>query len=446
MWAAHLGGEMGSSQTVLPFKLAANDESLTAHGGLALFGEYLRAMSICGLINLELPGPGSAAGYDPSAHILPLILMLAGGGRTLEDLRGLRHDEGLRLLLRLNEMPSSDATGDWLRRMGAKESGGLAGLQRVNRCVFRRLLRNDERTDYTLDIDATQIVAEKREARYTYKGEKGYMPMVGHIAETGLVIGDEFREGNAAPAAGNLEFLQVCEGAMPKGKRIGAVRADSAAYQAAIFDWCEKTGKVFAIGADQDVAVKTAIAAIPESNWTRFRDGEIAETVHCMNKTKKAFRLVVMRRAREQDLFGDHAPYRYHAIASNRSDEDAQATMEWYSRRGDDSENRIKDLKIGFGMEYMPCGSFRANAAFFSIGALTYNLYLGFRSHALGSGWEHSQVQTVRWRLFQTAGKIVRHGRQVFLKISAAMLDAFAAIRECCARVMREGGAIPETS
>jgi hypothetical protein len=62
--------------------------------------------------------------------------------------------------------------------------------------------------------------------------------------------------------------------------------------------------------------------------------------------------------------------------------------MEWYSRRGEDSENRIKDLKIGFGMEYMPCGSFRANAAFFSIGALTYNLYLGFRSHALGSGWE----------------------------------------------------------
>jgi hypothetical protein len=26
------------------------------------------------------------------------------------------------------------------------------------------------------------------------------MPLVGHIAETGLVIGHEFREGNAAPA------------------------------------------------------------------------------------------------------------------------------------------------------------------------------------------------------------------------------------------------------
>jgi hypothetical protein len=44
------------------------------------------------------------------------------------------------------------------------------------------------------------------------------------------------------------------------------------------------------------------------------------------------------------------------------------------------------------------------------------------------------------------AGKIVRHGRQIFLKIGAAMLDMFAAIRERCARIMRQGGVIPETS
>jgi len=233
---------------------------------------------------------------------------------------------------------------------------------------------------------------------------------------------------------------------MPKGKKIAAVRADSAAYQATIFNWCEGTGKVFAIGADQDIAVKAAIKAIPESDWKTFRDGEIAETVHCMSKTDKAFRLIVMRRPRDQDLFEERSPWRYHAIASNRENEDAATTMEWYSKRGDHSENRIKDLKIGFGMDYMPCGTFSANAVFFSIGVLTYNLYLGFRSAALGSGWERSQVQTVRWRLFQTAGKIVRHGRRVYLKISAAMLDIFSAIRERCALIMQEGDAAPETS
>ena len=121
---------MGSSQTVLSFQLAGTDKSLTAQGGLALFGEYLHGFGVGGLIDRELPAPGSAAGYSPSLHVLPLVLMLAGGGRTLEDLRVLRRDEGLRALLpQLNEMPSSDATGDWLRRIGAKESGGLVGLQ-----------------------------------------------------------------------------------------------------------------------------------------------------------------------------------------------------------------------------------------------------------------------------------------------------------------------------
>jgi hypothetical protein len=74
--------------------------------------------------------------------------------------------------------------------------------------------------------------------------------------------------------AGNLEFLQACERNMPKGKRIVAVRADSAAYQAVIFNWCEVTGKLFAIGADPEAAVKAAIAGIPErlENVPRRRD------------------------------------------------------------------------------------------------------------------------------------------------------------------------------
>ena len=42
----NLVGAMAALQTVLPFKLAATDRSLTAHGGLALVGEYLRAMGV----------------------------------------------------------------------------------------------------------------------------------------------------------------------------------------------------------------------------------------------------------------------------------------------------------------------------------------------------------------------------------------------------------------
>jgi len=46
-----------------------------------------------------------------------------------------------------------------------------------------------------LDVDASQIVAAKREAHKTYKNEKGYMPMLGPLAENGLIVHEEFREG-----------------------------------------------------------------------------------------------------------------------------------------------------------------------------------------------------------------------------------------------------------
>ena len=44
-------------QTVLPFKLDTTDEQLTAHGGLALFGEFLHAMTVPRQLNAALPAP-----------------------------------------------------------------------------------------------------------------------------------------------------------------------------------------------------------------------------------------------------------------------------------------------------------------------------------------------------------------------------------------------------
>ncbi len=417
------------AQTVLPFKLEMTRDTLTAHAGLALVGEYAHALELPRTLDREMPGPGSGAGYDPSDFVMPLVLMLHGGGRSLEDLRQIREDAGLRDLLGLESMPSSDATGDWLRRMGG--GAGLEGVAAVNRDLLLRGMTRDGRSDYTLDIDATQIVAEKKEAAFTYKGEQGYMPIVGHLAENGLVVGDEFRSGNDSPQSRNLEFIEYCVSQMPEGKRIRHLRADSAAYQAAIFNWCERPDDAvgFAIGADLDAAVKASIAEIPEGDWRPYQDGHIAETVHSMNETKKAFRLVVVRRPTQGELFGpDDLGLRCKAIASNR-DETAEATVAWYNRRGETSENRIKELKIGFGMERMPCGTLAANAAFFRIGVIAYNVFVLFKMDALPSDWARHQVQTIRWRLYQTAGKIVDHARKLALKVRRPVHALFEEIR-----------------
>jgi hypothetical protein len=170
----------------------------------------------------------------------------------------------------------------------------------------------------------------------------------------------------------------------------------------------------------------TAIEAIPEAAWTRYADCAVAETLHSMKGTKKSFRLIVVKYERQADLFDDHP--RYHVIASNRV-ESTEATLVGYRQRGEASENGIKELKIGFGMERMPCGQFEANAAFFRIGVIAHNLFVLFKHSALGHDWQRHRVATVRWRLFHLPGKVVRHAGALVLKIAAEFVELFRDIR-----------------
>jgi len=126
------------------------------------------------------------------------------------------------------------------------------------------ILKRDKRTEYTLDTDATVIESEKEGARWTYKKEKGYQPLLGFLFELGLVLGDEFRDGNIPAGSGAAEFLEACHRLMPKGKRIAYFRSDSAAYQATVINSCFEHRALFTITADQDKAVKEAIKTIRE--------------------------------------------------------------------------------------------------------------------------------------------------------------------------------------
>ena len=119
---------------------------------------------------------------------------------------------------------------------------------------------------------------------------------------------------------------------------------------------------------------------------------------------------------------------KYTVIAINRI-EPAEDVIRWYNQRGEHSENRIKDLKIGFGMERMPCGQFEANAVFFKIGILAYNLFRLFVLKVLDKSWHRNQVQTVRWSLYQIAGKIVYHQNQISLKLNRRFCNLFNEIR-----------------
>jgi hypothetical protein len=169
-------------QTIFPFKIETTKERLTVHGGLALMAEFNHGIGLRELTDRYLPVPGSNRGFDPSVVVDSRVLMLQGGGRSLEDLRELKDEEGLMKLMGRGEIPEPDTVGDWLRKMGDPGTGqiGLKGLDRVRGKMNGRILKRDGVKEYTLDADAMEIVGEKADAFFTYRGNKGYMPMLGY--------------------------------------------------------------------------------------------------------------------------------------------------------------------------------------------------------------------------------------------------------------------------
>ncbi|MCL5277134.1 MAG: hypothetical protein M1517_05085 [Deltaproteobacteria bacterium] len=63
----------------------------------------------------------------------------------------------------------------------SRTDNGIAGLDKVSTEIHHRILKHDPREKYTLDADATEIRAEKIAAAYTYKGNKGFTPMLGFL-------------------------------------------------------------------------------------------------------------------------------------------------------------------------------------------------------------------------------------------------------------------------
>ena len=420
-------------QTLLPIKLALSSERLTSMAGLIVVEELGRAKGLWRRVEELFARPGSGRGYAASAYVRALVWLLHAGGRRLEDLRELAAEQGVLKQLGLQRLPSPDAFGDWLRRHG--EGKGVAAVQQINQELLRSYLASLGE-ELTVDPDATIIAAEKREAEWTYQKVKGYQPLLCYVNE--VCIHHQFRAGNEAAGARALQFIKEYERRLPQGRRI-YLRSDSAYYQAEVINHYSQAGRSFSITADQDSAVKTALAGLRADQWQPFytaehlaTDREIAETVHCMNETQTAFRLLVLRwRNRQPSLF-EASEYCYHAVATNRR-ESASEVIWMHNQRGA-SENWHKELKLGFGMEQLPCGQFAANALFFAIGVLAYNLSAVLKAEVLPAEYRQSTVQTLRWQLYRLAGKLVRHGRQWFLKIrtESEKLALLLAVRKKC--------------
>jgi len=70
---------------------------------------------------------------------------------------------------------------------------------------------------------------------------------------------------------------------------------------------------------------------------------------------------------------------------------------------------------------------------------LSYNLTIAVKRLLLGGDWVRRTIASLRWRLIQLAGKVVRHGRKLILRVQESHFELFSTVRRQLALLAAPG-------
>ena len=444
---------MSDASPRLPFEIddAVDPSLVTGRAGVPLVIELFRQLGVAQAIDTEVTVKQRQRGLPPAQLVESLIALWTSGGDRCQDLTPLREDRALAALLG-HPLPATTTVRDFLEAFHVEngplwaagpqatipeESAPLVGLGRANRTLVAGLQRGARVRTATLDVDATLVESHKDTATVAYDGTRGYQPVVVLWAEQDVIVHDQFRDGHVPAGCGNLRVLEQAVANLPQGVTELRLRADSALYETAVLRWCEDPQHpvAYTISADLSEQLKAEIVRLPETAWQVEReepdairawaevayvpsDGDHRKDRPCVRRY-----LAIRIQKRQGNLFADGSSVHYFAVVTNRP-ENGLAILQWHREKAGTIEHTHHVLKNELAAAALPSGKFGANAAWFRLNVLTYNLLTALKRLTLPGDLRTARPKRLRFLLFNTVGKVVTHARRTLLRLSAALQHA----------------------
>ena len=164
---------------------------ITGHAGVPGLIEAFRQTRTAAVIDREIKLKSRKRGLSVSEMVESLLAMWAAGGERAEDLDQFRQDKAVALLLG-HDLPAAQTARDFLAQFHAEdlpllqegkapvaaETVPLLGLAKANAELVLDLQCRRPVKTATLDVDATVIHCDKRAAKRSYDGNRGYQPVL----------------------------------------------------------------------------------------------------------------------------------------------------------------------------------------------------------------------------------------------------------------------------
>jgi hypothetical protein len=435
------------TQTRLPFELDGRAEAgtLTAHAGVPLLIEAFRASGAAAVVDASVVIKSRKRGLTPAQLVEGLFSLWAAGGERCEDLAPLREDAALAMLLG-HGLPAPQTARDFLdafeeavpplfqgeRCQVPGEGERLQGLAKASRQLIGFLQERRPQAVATIDVDATILESQKRTALATYDGRTGYQPVVALWAEQDVVLADEFRDGNVPAGSGNRRVVEQALAALPAGVAEIRLRGDSALYEQALLRWLDGQGIGYAISADMSRELAAAIRALPDHAWQIEREDADAvrhwaevpyvpsDGVAAKDRPAPPRYLAIRITKKQGRLFADGGEVKHFAIVTNRPDPEDGSGLDlirWQRGKAGTVEHTHHILTNELAAEALPSQKFAANAAWFRLNVMLYNLLSAFKQVALPEALHRARPKRLRFLLFNGVGKVVRHARELVLRL-----------------------------
>jgi hypothetical protein len=366
--------------------------------------------------------------------VLPLMAGFWHGYDCLEDMEKLEGKPDMNY--RFEGIPSPRAFGDFLRDFQSKHHEALNSLLTRQALAARKKFAAD--SPLILDMDGTSHVQSGSKIEglgINYKGE-WCLESLESFDELGFCYGFHLRNGGTFSSVGAPQEIDRIFSRL-RFKEEKHYRADSAYCNEEVIRACLKHGAKFTITAHGNTGWESKIPSI--TMWTSWKYTE--EEIQIAQKKKQKlpeielasflyqpgwsenlrFQIVVKRTKvsieNEASLF-EHAQggWRYYAVMTNWNlfNHTLQQVMEHHAKRGN-SENFIREKKIHLDLKHFPCLKMNANFAYGLIAMVSYN-FLRIIAR-LDSPDKPHFAKKLREKYIYMPGKVIRHARQMFLRI-----------------------------
>jgi len=255
-------------------------------------------------------------------------------------------------------------------------------------------------------------------------------------AEQDLIVADEFRDGNVPAGSGVLRVVQRAFAALPQGVEQVRYRADSASYEHELLNWLReeqadgRPRATFGISADMSLELRAATVAAPQwrpdpddpcRSWAEV---DFVPSAPSAKKGRKPDRYLGIRIVpRQRELFADGSEVKYFAVVTNDFERDGLEILRWHRGKAGTIEHAHNVLKNDLGAGVLPCERFGANAAWFRLNVLTYNVLSVLRRVALPKEMERVRPKRLRFLLFTVAARVLTHARRLFVRVTRCAED-----------------------